>query len=120
MLDVLLYDISPHNPRRSIGSFLIPVLSQLHTSMFSLPPVLVPRSGVLIYPDPTLRHFFAYWIFTYGIIRLCSTDSTLVAYSYYIEAIAIANECFIQKTMRVDKSVFVIFSSILLGYAAYI
>ncbi len=83
----------------------IPGLRELHLGM------LIKREQYSSY-EP----YFAYWIFTYGIIRLFSTDSQLIAYSYYIEAAVIAFECFVKKTMVVDKSVFVISTSILLGY----
>ena len=116
ILDIIPYLVSPQNPRRSIGSLLITRLSQLHTSMFFQIPSKVPCSCILPDHEHALQRFFAYWIFTYGIIRLCSNDSRLIAYSYYVEALVITNECFIQKTMHVNKSVFVIVISILLGY----
>ena len=74
--------------------------------------------GMLIKRDRNTLHerYFAYWIFTYGVIRLFSSDFILVAYSYYIEAAVIAFECFVKKTMVYSKAMFVIITSILLGY----
>lgn len=71
--------------------------------------------------NPLMQRFMAYWIFTYGIVRICSgynnnnNNNKLASISYYIEAIVISNECFIQKTMVLDRSIFVIISSLLLG-----
>jgi len=67
-------------------------------------------------PNKIGKRFLAYWIFTYGIIRLYSSENIVIAYSYYIEAMVIANESLIKKTMHMDKSVFVICTCILLGY----
>jgi len=84
----------------------VPVLQTLHLSMFLLPI------------DELCKRMMAYWIFTYGIIRLCSSDPRVISYSYYIEAAFIAYESLVKKTMHVDKASFVICSSILLGYMA--
>jgi hypothetical protein len=67
-------------------------------------------------PHENGKRFLAYWIFTYGIIRLYSSENIVIAYSYYIEAMAIANESLVKKTMHMDKAYFVICASILLGY----
>jgi hypothetical protein len=87
----------------------IPILNDLHTSMlFEL-----ERN------NPVMKRFMAYWIYSYGIIRIhggYNKNYTLVAISYYIEAGVIANECFIHNTMIFDKSIFVIVFSIFLGY----
>jgi hypothetical protein len=84
----------------------IPTLKNIHLSMF-----LVNCS------ESRLDHMLAYWIFTYGIIRLYSSESRVISYSYYIEAAFIANESLVKKTMHMDKAYFVICSSILLGYS---
>jgi hypothetical protein len=78
----------------------IPILQTIHLQMF-------------IY-DPIFERCLAYWIFTYGIIRL--KYNFLVPYSYYIEALFIANECLVHKTIVFEKGIFVIISSGLLGY----
>lgn len=85
----------------------IPVIDNLHISMLHTNE----RN------NPLMRRFMAYWIFTYGIIRIYSgyNNNEFAASSYYIEAIVISNECFIQRTMVLDKSVFVITSSLFLG-----
>ena len=83
-----------------------PILKSLHIKMF--------KSS----NDPLFERFLAYWIFTYGIIRL--QYNLLVPYSYYIEAIFIANECFIHKTIVFEKGIFVIISSGILGYLTHL
>lgn len=83
----------------------IPTLKNLHLSMFL---VNCTESQVV--------RLLSYWIFTYGMIRLHSSESRVIYYSYYIEAAAIANEALVKKTMYVEKAWFVICSSILLGY----
>jgi hypothetical protein len=65
-----------------------------------------------------MQRFMAYWIFTYGVLRIYSgynNNYELAAISYFIEAAIISNECFIYKSMVLDRSVFVIISSIGLG-----
>jgi hypothetical protein len=65
-----------------------------------------------------MQRFMAYWIFTYGVLRVYSgynNNYKLAAISYYIEAIIISNEYFIQRTMVFDRSIFVIISSLFLG-----
>jgi len=90
----------------SILGINIPIVKNLHLSMF-----MNDRE-----PDEMSQRFLAYWIFTYGIIRLYSSENIVIAYSYYIEAMAIANESLVKKTMHMDKAYFVICASILLGY----
>jgi hypothetical protein len=87
----------------------IPILHDLHTSMI----VESERN------NPLIQRFNAYWIFTYGVMRIyggCNKNYSLVAISYYIEAGIIANECFVHNTMVLDKSIFVIVVSLLLGF----
>lgn len=83
----------------------IPILNDLHTSMI----VESERN------NPLIQRFYAYWIFTYGVMRIYG-GYNLVAISYYIEAGIIANECFMHNTMVLDKSIFVIVVSLLLGF----
>jgi hypothetical protein len=64
--------------------------------------------------DNLTSRFFAYWIFTYGVIRI-SNYSDLVSYSYYIEAACITNE-YNLGTISKNKALFVIILSLLLGY----
>ena len=82
----------------------IPYLHRLHLSMFK------NNNDNLLF-----ERFLAYWIFTYGIMRL-STNSSIITWSYYLEAFFFANELFNHKSVYVDKALFVIFSSLLLGY----
>lgn len=80
----------------------IPVLSELHLSMI--------KPGKT---NPIFERYFAYWIFTYGVIRM-SRNYQLIACSYFIEALFFLNE------YRYDavEARFVIISSIGLGVLA--
>ena len=60
------------------------------------------------------RRYFAYWIMTYGCMRL-SDDRGIVKASYILEAVGIANELDLGEINNV-KAVFVIASSLLLAY----
>lgn len=80
----------------------IPVLCELHIKMF------IPNQ------TPIFERFLAYWNFTYGMIRI-SNHSLLISYSYYLEAIFLFNECF-NDTVNKNKTLFVIVSSLLLGF----
>ena len=62
------------------------------------------------------ERFLAYWIFTYGIMRLCTNYSFIVSGSYYLEALFFANELFNHQSVYIDKSLFVILSSLFMGY----
>lgn len=66
--------------------------------------------------NPLFERFLAYWIFTYGIMRLCTNYSFIVSGSYYLEALFFANELFKHQSVYVDKALFVIFSSLFMGY----
>jgi hypothetical protein len=77
----------------------IPVLSELHLSM--------------IKPEKRNDRYFAYWIFTYGVIRM-SGDNKLISYSYFIEALCFFNE-YLNDAVYTDKAWFVIISSLGLG-----
>jgi hypothetical protein len=79
----------------------IPVLSELHLSM------------VRCDENNSCERYLAYWIFTYGIIRM-STHHQLISFSYWIEAISIMNE-YRNDAVNTDRALFVIFSSIGLG-----
>ena len=93
----------------------IPVIKDLHLSMFTtmFTTMLKKRDN-----SEDLERFFAYWIFTYGIIRIYSgyfKKYGLAEISYYIEAVFIMNESFINGTMKIDRSIFVIVFSLFLG-----
>jgi hypothetical protein len=86
----------------------IPVIKDLHLSML--------RDNEK--NNPMMERFMAYWIFTYGILRIYSGYNKkyeLAAISYYIEAVIISNEYFINRTMVMERSMFVIFFSLFLG-----
>jgi hypothetical protein len=86
----------------------IPILNNLHLS------VIKNYSG----DNDLFERFYAYWIFTYGIIRL-SNNIELISYSYFIEAIFFTNE-YIIGTVYKDKVIFIVISSLFLGYASRI
>lgn len=77
----------------------IPVLDELHLSLFKRRP------------NP---YHIALWIFVNGIVR-CSQEIPLIALSYYIEAVLFAVE-WMKNNVVVEKTVFVIASSVVLGY----
>ena len=83
----------------------IPILNNLHLS------VIKNYSS----NNDLFERFYAYWIFTYGIIRL-SNNNIWISYSYFIEAIFFTNEYFFD-TVYKDKAMFIIISSIILGFA---
>ena len=82
----------------------IPKLRYLHLSM-------IKNHN---YQNSLFERFFAYWIFTYGLIRL-QGNYTLITYSYYLEAIFFFHE-YMNNSTYSDKSFFVIASSLFLGY----
>ena len=83
----------------------IPILKDLHLL------VIKNYSG----NNNLFERFYAYWIFTYGIIRL-SNNNIWISYSYFIEAIFFTNE-YINNSVYKDKVMFIIISSIILGFA---
>ncbi len=66
------------------------------------------------YDNILFERFFGYWIFTYGLIRI-HENYTLISYSYYLEALFFSNE-YINSTVYYNKTLFVIISSLYLGY----
>ena len=83
----------------------IPILQTIHLQMF--------HSNMNETKDPIFERFLAYWIFTYGIIRL--KYNIFVPYSYYIEALFVANECLVHESITVENGIFVAITSALLG-----
>ena len=81
----------------------IPILNQLHLSMF------------IILPSNKERKWLAYWIFINGCIRLLSNNKYLISISYLIEALVIASECFIFKRIKIVNGLFVSISSLVLA-----
>ena len=79
----------------------IPILDKLHLSM--------------IYENASINErLFAFWIFTYGIIRL-SNNYEIIACSYFIEALFFWNEYYNYKSVYYNKTIFVVISSSILG-----
>lgn len=85
----------------------IPVLSDLHISMI--------RDYDM--ENKIFERFFAYWIFTYGIIRL--SNNALTPYSYYIESLFFFNE-YHHSSLYDKKAIFVIISSLVLGILSHV
>jgi hypothetical protein len=86
----------------SILKFInIPILNNLHLSMISTNKT------------PLMERFFAYWIFTYGVIRMYN-NLDLIAYSYYIEAAFIFNEC-TKNTIYLENGLFISFVCVFMG-----
>jgi hypothetical protein len=104
---------------RDIGIDLA-MLKNLHLSMFLNRFVngSIADNDVDISKNALLKRVLAYWIFTYGAIRLFSSENYVIAYSYYIEVAVVANELLLKKTMHLHPAYFVICSSIFLGYVA--
>lgn len=86
----------------------IPILNNIHLSMIEK----YKKN------NPLFERFFAYWIFTYGIMRI-SNNNIIISTSYCIEAIFIFNE-YINKSIELNKAFFVIISSLLLGYLSFL
>jgi len=83
----------------------IPYLDGLHLSM-----IKDPHNSIF-------ERFLAYWIFTYGIIRL-SNNFLLICYSYLIEAFFLANELYLGSVYP-GQSIFVILFSLVFAYLSY-
>lgn len=83
----------------------VPFIKNIHLSMFKKQP-----------DDPLFTRFFAYWIFTYGIMRM-SNNNTIIAMSYLIESAFFLNE-WLHHSVHTEKALFVIYSSIMLAMLA--
>lgn len=82
----------------------IPFFDKLHISMFKE-------------HNQKLQRMFAYWILTYGIIRVIlynNWSNGLVSITYFLEALCIYNE-YMCNQLVYDKSMFVIIMSIFFG-----
>lgn len=84
-----------------LGILDSPFLSTIHLKLFN------------IHTDDLSKRYLAYWIFTYGMIRI-THSSNLVPYSYYIEAIFFANEI-LNGTVHLFSTLFVVVTSIFIG-----
>jgi len=89
----------------------MPTLNTLHLSMFKHYHI----------EDVLFERFLAYWIFLNGAIRIYRPSSygpmgpSLVAFSYYFEAVVFLNEL-VRRSVYLDKATFVIITSLFLGH----
>ena len=99
----------------------IPVLNKLHLNLFIVHNIKNIRKNNINrktnYYYLLFRRFLAYWIFIYGIIRICNNH--LVPYSYYIESIVFLIE-FKKGSVHQMKSLFVILSCLIIGIITHI
>ena len=58
------------------------------------------------------RRFFAYWIFTYGLMRI---HGSMRAYSYFIEALWVAHETWVHRSVRRVWGTYVVVVCCVLG-----
>ena len=69
--------------------------------------------------NPLFERFFAYWVFTYGVIRLTNhRTKPIVSYSYFIESLWIANETYIHASIPFGNGTYVVVVCLILGYLA--
>ena len=61
------------------------------------------------------KRYYAYWILTYGYMRLTTSDINFIKMSYFIEAFCTANELYYTNDIHIYKSLFVITVSLLFG-----
>lgn len=61
------------------------------------------------------QRYYAYWILTYGYMRLTTSDIRFIKMSYFIEALCIANELYSTSDIHTEKALFVITVSLLFG-----
>ena len=73
----------------------IPILNKLHLSMF------------INEPTEQEKRWIAYWVFTYGCMRISILNKYLISISYLIEASVIINEYFIHKQIYLYNALFV-------------
>jgi len=84
-----------------LGIIDSPFLSTIHLNLF------------ILETNQLFKRCLAYWIFTYGIIRM-TNSSKLIPYSYYIEALFFANEI-LNGTVYILPTLFVVVTSIFIG-----
>jgi hypothetical protein len=56
-------------------------------------------------PTKQEKRWIAYWIFTYGCMRISLLNNYLISISYLIESIVIINECFIHKQIYIYNGI---------------
>jgi len=84
----------------------IPILDNLHLSVIKKQ----------IDTNIMFKRVFAFWLITYGIMRL-SANNKMIAFSYFIEAAFFTNEYFLGTVIEI-KALFIIITSVLLGFTA--
>ena len=98
----------------SILIYPFPVLSSLHSGMF------VEEEHR---DHPVIRRFLAYWILTYGSVRLASgfflpSALPIAALTYFLEAFCFAHEHLTAGTLVRSKTIFVFVASAAMGVLA--
>jgi len=86
----------------------VPILGELHLSMMKD----YDNTNILF------ERFLAYWIFTYGIIRIVDNGGILVPLSYTVECLFFVNECW-HESVHVGKATFVALSSLFMCYISF-
>ena len=86
----------------------VSLLNKLHLSMF------------IDEPTEQEKRWIAYWVFTYGCIRLLANNKYLISISYLIEASVIINECFIHKQIYIYNGIIVPILSLSIAIAILI
>ena len=76
------------------------------------------HSDLLYDKSPIIHRYYAYWIFTYGCMRL-SDNKEMVSLSYLLEAIFTANELLYKNTIHKHKAIFIIVTCIGLSIITY-
>ena len=95
------------NNKYNVRNINIPLFGNIHLSMFKYNR----------HQNIVMERFLAYWIFTYGMMRIFG-DYQIISYSYYIESYFLFNET-IYDSVYTQKTLAVILSSLLLGHIAY-
>jgi hypothetical protein len=65
--------------------------------------------------NPIFERYYAYWILTYGSMRLTTADTMFIRISYFIEAGCMTNELF-TNDIDPEKALFVIILSLGFGF----
>ena len=76
-------------------------------SYLNIPYMSYAHTEMLYCKYPILYRYYAYWIITYGCMRLIN-DVNIIRISYIIEAICTANELFYKKAIHPIKAIYVI------------
>lgn len=80
----------------------IPYLQSIHLNM------IIHNQHNFIF-----KRYYAYWMLTYGYIRLTSYDINIIKMSYIIQALCTANELYFTNDIYKQKALFVIYFSLL-------